>query len=124
MRTILAAAMFLSASFIAASGAVMAAPNAGAQLDGKILKACETEGGKPAECVCGLKIAKEEMTQRELELVPILYPIAKGPGDTFTKLGLGMNAAKAAGYTEQEAMNAVLKVANQSSRTEKECKAS
>ena len=102
-RTIFAAALFLLGA--ASAGVSVAAPSNGAQLDAKILKACATEGGKPAECVCGLKIAK-------------------GEGDTFTKLGLGLNAAKAAGYTEQEAMGAVMAVANQSNRAEKECKAS
>lgn len=120
-------AMAVSAVLLVTAGAASFAAPAGqtpGQVDQQILQTCQKEGGKPAECTCGLKIAHEEMTERQLALVPVLYPIAKGKGDTFTKLSLGMTAARSAGYTDQEALQAVMAVANQSSRTEKECKAS
>lgn len=118
MKTIFAACLFMLAG---AGAAALAAPPA--PVDAQILKACEKEGAKPAECSCGLKIYKAEMTPRQLSLVPILYPIAKGEGDTITKLTLGVSAAKAAGYTENEAMQAVFAVANNTDRVKKECNA-
>jgi hypothetical protein len=99
------------------------APLTPAQVDQKILAACADKGGKPAECACGLKIAHEEMTPRQLALVPVLLPIVKGKGDTMTKVSAGLAAAQDAGYTQQEALALVFAVQNQASRTEHECKA-
>lgn len=121
MKTFFAATLLMFAS----AGGVIAAPaeKTPAQVDAEILKACQKEGAKASECSCGLKIYKAEMTQRQLSLVPILYPIAKGQGDTFTKLSMGMTAAKAAGYTENEAMQAVLAVANNTDKVKQTCNA-
>ena len=109
---------------VTAAATSVAAPPAltPAQVDQKILTACADKGGKPDECACGLKIAHEEMTPRQLALVPVLWPIVKSKGDTMTKVSAGLAAAQSAGYTQQEALQAVFAVQNQASRTQKECK--
>lgn len=91
-------------------------------LDAKLLAECGVDGGKAAECRCGLEVAREALTQRELALFPVLWPIVRQKGDLFTKLTLGRSAAAAAGYTEQEAMQTVLKVAQTAPAVEKKCK--
>ena len=99
---------------LALAGAAAAAPPTltPSQVDQKILAACVDKGGQPTECTCGLKIAHEEMTLRQLALVPVLWPIVKGKGDTMTKLTAGLAAAQDAGYSQQEALQIVFAVQN------------
>jgi hypothetical protein len=98
-------------------------PLAPTPLDAKLLAECGADGGKAAECRCGLEVARETLTARELALFPVLWPIVRQKGDVFTKLTLGRAAAASAGYSEQEAMQAVLKVAQTAPAVEKKCKA-
>jgi hypothetical protein len=122
------AALFALAAACALAGPVLAqsapvtSPPAPAALDAKLLAQCGAEGGKAAECRCGLGVARETLTARELALFPVLWPIVNQKGDVFTKLTLGRAAAAAAGYSEQEAMQTVLKVAQSAPAVEKQCK--
>lgn len=93
-----------------------------APLDAKLLAECGADGGGAAECRCGLGVARETLTQRELGLFPVLWPIVRQKGDVFTKITLGRAAAMSAGYSEQEAMQTVLKVAQAAPNVEKKCK--
>jgi hypothetical protein len=100
-----------------------AAPVAPAALDAQLLAQCGADGGKAAECRCGLGVARDTLSPRELALFPVLWPIVNQKGDIFAKLTLGRAAAAAAGYSEQEAMQTVLKVAQTAPAVEKKCKA-
>ena len=93
-----------------------------AEIDAMILEACLSEGGKQEECSCGLKIAKDGLTERQFQIVPILWPIVNGEGDFATKFAAGSSALSKAGYTLGDGMALMLTVQANATRVEKECK--
>jgi hypothetical protein len=113
------ALLSLSAPVLAQTGAK---PSVATPLDAKLLAECGADGGKAAECRCGLEVARETLTARELALFPVLWPIVRQKGDVFTKVTLGRAAAASAGYSEQEAMQTVFKVAQTAPKVEQTCK--
>ncbi len=119
--TALAALFFASLGLTARAAPPPPGPAPGVETE--IYAACVQEGGAKGECLCGLAIAREALTPRQMALFPVVWPIVKGPGDAFTKLGLGLQAAQARGYTAADAMTLVLAVQAHAGRTEKECAA-
>jgi hypothetical protein len=72
----------------------------------EILENCRKTAGKP-------QLARTENRPQ----------VHRQKGDVFAKLTLGRAAAASAGYSEQEAMQTVLKVAQAAPSVEKKCKA-
>lgn len=110
----------------AATGpAALAAPPpvSQAQIDSMIQSACLKEGGKLEECRCGLKIARDGLTEKQFAIFPILWPIVNGKGDTFAKLAAGINALQGAGYTAGDGLELMAVLQANASRVEKECRA-
>ncbi len=122
MRACLFAALALLSLTAPALAQTGAKPPVSTPLDAKLLAECGADGGKAVECRCGLQIARETLTTRELALFPVLWPIVRQKGDLFTKTNLGRAAAASAGYSEQEAMQIVLKVAQAAPSVEQKCK--
>ncbi len=122
MRTFLLAPAFL---FALGAAAFAAPPSAVTQadIDSMIHKTCMDEGGKPEECACGLKIAREGLTERQFGMFPILWPIVNGKGDTLSKIGAGITALQAAGYNAGDGLSLMAILQANASRVEKECRA-
>ena len=126
MRKLVLLGILLSVSAVAAAGpCAFAAPTppSQAQIDSMIHSACLQEGGKPEECQCGLKIAREGLTERQFAIFPILWPIVNGKGDSFAKLAAGVTALQGAGYTASDGLELMAILQANASRVEKECRA-
>lgn len=116
-------AAFLAALLaIPAPAAAQSKPASAAEIDAMILEACLGEGGKAEECNCGLGIARRGLSERQFQIVPILWPIVKGEGDFASKFAAGATALGEAGYTIADGMALMLAVQANASRVEKECK--
>lgn len=98
-------------------------PLSQAQIDSMIQSACLKEGGKPEECQCGLKIARDGLTDRQFAIFPILWPIVNGKGDSFAKLAAGITALQGAGYSASDGLELMAVLQANASRVEKECRA-
>jgi len=102
--------------------AAPAKPASQSEIDAMILEACLGEGGQQEECRCGLKIAKQGLTDRQFQIVPILWPIVKGEGDFATKFAAGAAALGEAGYNVGDGLALMMTIQANASRVEKECK--
>ena len=75
-----------------------------ADIDRMIETACINEGGEPKQCACGLDIARDGLTERQFGMFPILWPIVKSKGDTFSKIAAGVTALQAGGYNASDGL--------------------
>lgn len=93
-----------------------------AQIEGEIVKACVGEGGALRECLCGVAIAREGLTERQFQIFPILWPIVRGKGDTVSKFTAGAAALQANGYSIGDGLALFATLQGNAARVEKECK--
>lgn len=96
-------------------------PMSQSEIDRSIVQACLGEGGKPEECACGLKIARDGLSERQMGLFPILWPIVKSEGDFATKMAAGTAAVQANGYTVADGLALMATNEANAARVEKEC---
>lgn len=119
-------AFLLVPAFMLAMGAAAhAAPSSTvtqADIDRMIQSACLKEGGKPEECTCGLKIARDGLTERQFGMFPILWPIVNSKGDTFTKIAAGVAALQAGGYNASDGLGLMATLQANAGRVEQECR--
>lgn len=108
----------------AAQGQVQPAPTpkTQAQIESQIVKSCVDEGGALRECLCGLGIAREGLTERQFQIFPILWPIVQGKGDALSKFTAGAAALQAHGYTIADGLTLMTTLQSNAARVEKECK--
>lgn len=109
----------------AAQAQAPAQPPAGrtqAQIEGEIVKTCVAEGGALRECLCGVTIAREGLTERQFQIFPILWPIVQGKGDTVSKFTAGAAALQANGYSVGDGLALLATLQSNAARVEKECK--
>lgn len=92
-----------------------------AAIEEEILGACIQEGGKLKECLCGIGIAREGLTDRQYQLFPILWPIVNGKGSTGEKLVAGLTALEQNGYTASDGFALIAAIQAHAGRVEREC---
>lgn len=126
MRTLFLLSAFLWAALMfTVGGACAYAAPAGisqADIDRMIQKTCLDQGGKPEECSCGLKIAREGLTERQFGMFPILWPIVNGKGDYLAKLAAGVAALEAKGYNINDGLALMATLQANAGRVEQECR--
>lgn len=125
MQTLVARLLFfavLGSAFAAQAQSTPPAPKTNAQIESDIVKACVGEGGALRECLCGVSIAREGLTDRQFQIFPILWPIVQGKGDTLSKFSAGAAALQANGYSVGDGLGLLATLQGNAARVEKECK--
>ena len=85
-----------------------------------IIEACIDRGGTQDECSCGLDVAKESLTAREIDLFAELTPFLNRE-DFEAAFGEALALADAKGYSPAELLTAVGKVYEHAEEVETRC---
>jgi len=91
-----------------------------AAAEATLFEACRAKGGTERECACGLDIAREALTPRELALFAALTPYLERD-DLAAALPEALARADALGYSPGEVASAIAVVYEHAERVEAAC---
>jgi len=100
--------------------AALALTAADTDADQRLLDACAEQGGTPDECACGLDLAKQKLTEREIALFAELTPYLERD-DYAAAFAEAMVAADALGYEPAELINAIGVISENAKAVEAQC---
>ncbi|WP_022698449.1 hypothetical protein [Euryhalocaulis caribicus] len=104
--------------FIALAAALLVADAAEAQT--MLLDACEKQGGTKTECVCGMEVARDKLSDRELILFAEMTPFLDRQ-DYAQALPEALQHADSLGYTPGEVADAFAIAYEHAEAVEKKC---
>lgn len=86
----------------------------------RLLAACQQQGGSATECACGMGIARDKLSDRELILFAELTPFLDRE-DTMQALPEALEYADSLGYKPAEVADAFATAYEQAEAVEKQC---